>query len=373
MAKFLRPCMVTIGLLALLCLPIAKVEAGVTSCSPWSIIKSPSQGVLNGVAAVSASDIWAVGSLYPSTLTEHWDGTKWNVVTSPNISGYQNYLHAVASVITNNVWAVGFAYNDPQGILTLIEHWDGSKWSIATSPKSTQVDLTSIAVVSASDIWVVGNDNSGSAISEHWDGAKWSIVPTAQLKYGANLNGVTALSTNNVWAVGYYTDNNNVDHPLIEHWNGTGWGVVQSPTTQPQTNTHLVGVAASSANDVWAVGYYEANYQSTTLVEHWDGKQWSIISSPNIQQENTLAGVVVVSANDVRAVGYTQTTFNVGTYQTLVEQWNGSSWSVVASPSTPATNYQFFGATLVPGTSTVWAVGDYFSNLPYKTLTVLYC
>jgi hypothetical protein len=49
-------------------------------------------GKLDGVAAISAGDAWAVGSSRPAdnskTLTGHWNGRKWTRVTSPKpVSG----------------------------------------------------------------------------------------------------------------------------------------------------------------------------------------------------------------------------------------------------------------------------------------------
>jgi hypothetical protein len=68
---------------------------------------------------------------------------------------------------------------------------------------------------------------------------------------------------------------------LVEHWNGTQWSVVSSPN--PGTNyDSLEGVAAISASDVWAVGAYLYGADTQTLVEQWDGTQWSVVPSPNV-------------------------------------------------------------------------------------------
>src|SRR5204862_547524 len=83
---------------------------------------------LSGVAAVSANDIWAVGG----SLIEHWDGSNWSVVPSPSPSaGYSN-LYGVAAVSANDVWAVGSSGYDP--FQTLTEHWNGRSWSVVPSP-----------------------------------------------------------------------------------------------------------------------------------------------------------------------------------------------------------------------------------------------
>ena len=76
-------CIVGAVLLALLLAPaVAQAQAA------WSVVPSPSPGPsvndLNGVASVSANDVWAVGDFINAsgskqTLIEHWDGTSWSV------------------------------------------------------------------------------------------------------------------------------------------------------------------------------------------------------------------------------------------------------------------------------------------------------
>ena len=60
---------------------------------------------LNGVAALSPTDVWAVGRLGDSTLNEHWDGQRWHVV-SPALNGF---TYSVVALNSNDVWAVGSA------------------------------------------------------------------------------------------------------------------------------------------------------------------------------------------------------------------------------------------------------------------------
>src|SRR5205823_11017357 len=94
---------------------------------------------------------------------------------------------------------------------------------------------------------------------------------------GSSLSGVTAVSTNDVWAVGSSTQNGtayNFPRTLIEHWNGTTWSVISSPNVGSGWNL-LSGVTAVSANNVWAVGYYQQGTSTTapyaSLTQHWDG------------------------------------------------------------------------------------------------------
>ena len=61
-----------------------------------------------------------------------------------------------------------------------------------------------------------------------------------------------------------------------------------------------------SASDCWAVGYYDAGSAYQTLIERWDGTSWAIVTSPNTSatQDNYLNGVTCASASDCWAVGY---------------------------------------------------------------------
>ena len=89
------------------------------------------------MVAIAANDAWAVGSsgYNAQTLAEHWDGTAWSVVPSPNAGTGNNRLLDVDVVSANDVWAVG-AYNPVPGTgqkpLTL--HWDGTQWSVVGNP-----------------------------------------------------------------------------------------------------------------------------------------------------------------------------------------------------------------------------------------------
>src|SRR5581483_3646715 len=99
----------------------------------WSVVQNPTdsdQSVLQGITALTANDIWAVGGNDAGTFTEHWNGTKWEVVPSPNLDEPLNTLMGVKALSANDVWAVGFAEGPGHGLLvqrTLTEHWDGSK------------------------------------------------------------------------------------------------------------------------------------------------------------------------------------------------------------------------------------------------------
>src|SRR5476651_240976 len=58
------------------------------------------------------------------------------------------------------------------------------------------------------------------------------------------------------------------------------WSVSPSTNMGPGNND-LNGVAAIADNDAWAVGYASNGVANRTLIEHWDGSNWTIVPSPN--------------------------------------------------------------------------------------------
>lgn len=362
-------------------------------CGNWHFVPSPSPGagfkkILNGVTSIAARDVWTVGYNYnrqalAQTLTEHWNGTKWNVIPSPNTGSKGDLLNGVASISGKDVWAVGSSDGNTT-VQTLTEHWDGARWSIISSPNpgSSDNDLNGVATVSGNDVWAVGTYSNGGTnpprtLIEHWNGTSWTIIssPNAGSKTSV-LTGIVVLSADDIWAVGlaYQNGHSQSYQTLIEHWNGIKWSIVPSPNVK-SSNDILMGVTAISATNVWAVGnYYKSDPRTArTLIEHWDGARWSVISSPNPGNGfNVLNGVAAVSASSIWAAGEDQ---NNNSNQTLIEHWDGTSWNGVPSPNPgPSSNY-LNAITRVLGTSNAWAVGSYLNrqNTSYNTLTEFYC
>lgn len=342
-------------------------------CSPWQVTPDPALSSVNDsltdVAAVSSSDVWAVGCQNSTqyfdcygngqTLAEQWNGRAWSVVATPNATSADGLLGVVAITATN-VWAVGVSkasgVNQP-----LVEHWTGSSWGIVSTPSDglQPSDLTAIAATSATDIWAVGYISTpqlDQPLVEHWNGTAWSIVTSAGVTGDENyFTGITAISANDAWAVGYsYTGGS---YPtLTEHWDGTAWSIVASPSPSVVTN-HLTSVSATSTADVWAVGFASTNQNGdNTLIEHWNGAAWSVVASPNgASNENALYGVTALSATNAWAVGDAST---ATADQTLIEHWNGFTWSISASPNVGASN-NILQAVSAVSARQVWTVGAY--------------
>ena len=329
----------------------------------WSIIPGAPADFLYAITCSSSSECWAVGEYNFQTFIEKWNGSVWTVISSPNANENSNALYGVTCVSAQNCWAVGVApfYGN------LVEHWDGNSWSIVPAQNSSDGTgpLNSIACSSSSDCWAVGvhyaNASDDQTTAEHWDGSSWTLGSSGNINTAKQTNplaAVTCTSATDCWAVGYHILPDS--QTLIEHWDGTQWTISNSPNDNITGGGALTAVTCLGANNCWAVGS-SVDYPSRTLIEHWDGNLWSIVSSPNSGGDsNALLGVSCASQSDCWATGYYHK--SVGNYdQTLVEHWNGASWLVVTSPNSTTRDNHLNGAWCVPG-STCWAAGYYLTT-----------
>jgi hypothetical protein len=150
---------------------------------------------LFGASADAANDAWAVGfngSDHIETSAMHWDGSNWKGVATPNVGEGTNKLNAALALAPNDVWAVGFstpvAPPEQAATLTLIEHFDGASWAVVPSPNvgpnsaNQSNRLLGLTANSANDIWAFGSyfaaDGSGHQMTLllHWDGTSWTIA-----------------------------------------------------------------------------------------------------------------------------------------------------------------------------------------------------
>lgn len=357
-------------------------------CQIWNVAPSPNvttgDSALGGLAAVTPTDIWAVGSSVDAsgrhTLTEHWSGTAWSIVASPDGPKPTNFLTSVDALGTGDVWAVGYSASanpfDPLS-KTVIEHWNGSSWSVVASPNpplprgyESSNELFGVSAASANDVWAVGHTydySDGQSLILHWDGTAWTDVSTPDPGLGGWLYGVEVVSPNDVWAVGTnYVDFLQVS--LIKHWDGTSWTVVPSPNVGPFVNTFL-SVSATSANDVWAVGYhlelFGTSQEYQTSVIHWDGTAWSVVPSPNASQlNNYLFDVVGLGAGHAWAVGFWD---NGVQLLTMIQHWNGFTWNIVTSSNSSDALNELTGIVAV-GPNEAWAAGQAFGFFNWETL-----
>jgi hypothetical protein len=215
------------------------------------------------------------------------------VVPSPSPSGLGE-LRSVTAVAANNVWAAGVGGGSSGD---LVEHWNGATWSIVSSPafSSTDTGLRGISADASNDVWAVGFNSAGTAAILHFNGTTWSRVASPGFGQGySRPEAVTALSPTDVWLAGTAKQGNRCcPFGLIEHFDGTSWSEVRPPNPNPGSSQYFTGIAAVSANDIWAVG--------TPGIENWNGTSWSIVTNP-VPDTGILTGVTALSDGTVVTV-----------------------------------------------------------------------
>ena len=373
---------------------------------------NPNPGSYNrlyDVTAVSANDVWAVGE-YASggvsqTLIEHWNGSTWTQVSSPTSKGNYTQFNGVSAVSANDIWAVGEA-----GSNTFAAHWNGTSWVEVPTPKVSFSAFQDVSANAAGVVWAVG-DKSGGNLTERWNGQAWEVIPSpAPGAFFNDLNGVTVVSANDVWAVGSY-DVSGKFKTLALHWNGSQWTQVASTTPDdaysvfngvdadsasnvwavgegegtlvarlnggvfeavPSANSgtganELKSISAVSPNDIWAVGTAEGD----TLSMHWDGNTWTIVPTPAFPQEASLDGVFAIATNDVWAVGFTSDPNSLDASNVILH-WNGTAWTIVPSPNPGGNRLDKLHDVAAVSSNNVYAVGEYADTSGREFGTILH-
>lgn len=314
--------------------------------------------MLSGSAALAAGNAGNAGT-----------STSWHVVASPNAgNSAENTLIQVSARTMSDGWAVGYAGSDAFR-RTLTEHWNGKTWRVVASPNPGNMTniLTGVRSLTAINAWAVGyaagHDSVNRALIEHWNGKTWRSVPAKQVgKPDSQLFAVTAISPRNIWAVGQADTGNFRFRPLIEHWNGRAWSVVAAPSPKLSgSGFGLTAVSAVSATDIWAVGSDVTATGARPLAEHWNGRHWSLVNMP-APTSARISGVSMLSARNGWAVG---NRLLGSANRAFVEHWNGKRWAPASSPEVISANLSSVKA-LTP--SLAWAVGYAPAKTGLRTL-----
>ena len=144
---------------------------------------------------------------------------------------------------------------------------------------------------------------------------------------------------------------------LIEHWNGRTWSIVASPNAKE--GGFLFAVSCPATTSCMAVGGTGIAIGSTNraFASRWDGAHWTIVAVPSPPRSvyATLWSVSCASPTMCFASGEFETDLS-GPPQTFMERWNGSAWSVVKNPNLSGTSLTRSGVSC-PSATVCFAVG----------------
>ena len=223
-------------------------------------------------------------------------------------------------------------------------------WSVSPLPPVSDGGLWGVSCSSITFCMAVGYQvgplGHHVPLAYRFDGVSWSLqstpYPPGGLGSDIELNAVSCTSSIACTAVGYADLPVQLPdglfqpqiHALAEHWDGVEWSIQATPgvgNVNGQNLAELTGVSCTSSTACTAVGISNFAGGGATLVERWDGVQWSIQPSPSPGSDGAgLNTVSCASGTTCTAVGH-----SVPYGPTLVERWDGARWTTQTTHDAP--------------------------------------
>lgn len=271
-------------------------------------------------------------------------------------------LNSIATSPSGSIWVLGDATNSfSDGYHPTISRWEGNRWRMIGLPDVNQKKayLANAYLVSDGDGWAVGYSLlvGPGVIAMHWNGWNWSLSPTPPV-LGA-LYRVRASSADDVWAVGWQNLGQPMqEFPLIMHWDGNTWQVMNLPSVIANTKATLYDVLPLSRNDVWVVGSYHSLGPKEPLIWHWDGKNWNTVPAQmQCSGQHALISLSAASTNDVWAVGSCDDG-DPTVRQKLAQHWDGTHWTI-SDIANQEKKLGILTGVVALTASDVWSVGTH--------------
>lgn len=288
---------------------------------------------LAGVSCVSGSWCLAVGGAEGATLTEIWNGSSWTHQATANVGSPAG----VSCVSTTWCMAVGAEH---------AARWTGSDWESVAMPTVGGAESTSFisdSCTSATFCIAAGQANfSGgefTPVTAKWNGTNWSLLttPTPTGSVDTDLVSVSCPAENSCTAVGGYNNDEGIftGEAYAEHWNGSVWAIQATPNPGSGVYSGLNSVSCPTVSSCVAVGYWDQGLGTSPvpLAEEWNGSSWASTGAvlPGGAEAGETAYVSCASSTSAcEAVGQF---YAGGGAASLAEGWNGSSWIVQPTPN----------------------------------------
>jgi hypothetical protein len=287
-------------------------------------------------APLASSTALAAGLTSPPTVA----ATNWTSTAAVAGSG-SNQLDDVSCTSSTFCMAVG-VQNNGSGGGTLVEQWNGTTWAVVPSINvSTTSDdkLASVSCVGSSFCMAVGSSSQG-AVAETWNGTAWALatpVIPAGVTGGAALYSVSCVSTNVCETLGTGFD---VSTPIVfgNQWNGTAWSLVSAATPTATGSPPVVeATGMDCVTTTWCIAVGTTDFGSATTTpfsELWNGSSWSLVNIA-VPSRTGVTGSFLTSVSCAGASFCAAAGQVIGAPdQNLIEAWNGSAWTITASPDT---------------------------------------
>ena len=305
----------------------------------WRIQRTPNltgaaASQFDGISCTSRSACIGVGVSGNQPLAERWNGTAWKKQPLPSVPGA--FLNAVSCTSSSACIAVGGSASR-----NVAERWNGTRWTrlpIPTPVGAHGAGLGGISCTSASNCIAAGAYSSTSSQNgpvlpetEQWNGSTWTILTTPHAAQAIQTfpNNVSCTSPTACTIAGEQHFASGVVHTVAERWNGSTWTIQPTPNPSGVQFASFGGVDCTGPSDCLAVGFSDKG----TLAERWDGSTWTIDTIPNPPGGGQLNAVACALPSVCTAIGFT---FTATGGMLLAERWNGTRWSIQPTPLIPA-------------------------------------
>jgi hypothetical protein len=343
--------------------------------STWAVEPSPNPSgtfllQMTGVSCSTASACTAVGWTEAGAVVLRFNGTTWQLEPTPPPSGppfVTPMLNAVSCASGSACVSVGSFAG------TFAEAWNGSAWSLASTPNMPGVlnsVLVAVSCPSSAACVAVGDQETAAggqtSLAEVWNGSAWSIqhTPAVTGALTVMLSSVACTSSTACVAVGWYDSAAGTQEPLAERWNGHTWSIQSTPTPTGASQSSLSGVSCPSATVCVAVGAYQTpTGHQLPFVARWDGSAWTIQTTPMPASalQGRLVSISCTSLTSCVAVGeYLNGAVNVGgghAHQPMADLWNGTTWTSHSIDRPAGAPASYLDAVSCAGPASCTAVG----------------
>jgi hypothetical protein len=273
----------------------------------WRVVRVRRSGlrILSRVSCVSARACVAVGAVlrggYPSVSAAVWDGRVWRA-GAPRRPVGETYsgLDDVSCISARSCVAVGvYSSGRSERFRTLVQTWNGRKWTLRSSPSPRVGEegsaLRGVACFSARFCMAVGYRYAGpgAALVERFDGAAWTLSSTPRPAASGTVSTLGVECPAKRWCVGvgFWADRGGrrYAHALLQTWDGRRWRVEPVPAPAGAISTLLATVSCSAPDRCMALGSYSTADELAgdgtedaggPLVLVWNGTAWTIGAAP---------------------------------------------------------------------------------------------
>jgi len=261
-----------------------------------------------------------------------WDGTNWNDVGGGTMGGASsaNRVLAIAG-LGSDVYVGGTFTNVGGNNVANIAHWDGVNWwNMGFGFDSSVGVLAATAgAVYAGGSFTNVTDSFTFPVNHIalWDGFNWYSLGSG-VNPNSTVNAI-AVSGNNVYIGGTFTNASGVAANRIAMWDGANWNSLGTGSANGVNGTVLA--IAINGTDVYVGGTF-ANAGTTVVrgIARWDGASWSGLGS----------GATGTSTAEVRALafGADGKLYCCGRFTNLsgitassIARWDGAKWEALGS------------------------------------------